>query len=219
MMRIRYVFFLLVAIVLATPASAHVAVEEIENMSAAETYRIYLGLGFEHIIPLGLDHIVFILSLFLLSPQLKTIIIQSTVFTVAHSVTLGLAMYNVVSPPSAIIEPLISISIMLVAFQNIFSNKLKALRIGVVFLFGLIHGLGFASALGELGLPQSRYLAALLVFNLGVELGQLAVILIAWLLIGKWFGKKPFYRSVVVVPASVLIIMLAGYWTFERLVP
>lgn len=196
---------------------AHVIVGELEKMSKAQTVFLYLKLGYQHILPLGLDHILFVLSLFLLSPKLKPIILQSTAFTVAHTITLGLAMYHVITPSAKIIEPLISFSIMLVALENIFSPKLKPTRIGVVFLFGLVHGLGFASSLSQMGLPQNAYLSSLVMFNIGVELGQLTVILLAFFLVGKWFGQKSFYRRVVVVPASLLIILIAGYWTVERI--
>lgn len=206
-----------IALVMYMPSWAHAVVGELESLSKTETAVLYLKLGYQHILPLGLDHILFVLSLFLLSPKLKPIILQSTAFTVAHTITLGLAMYHAITPAAKIVEPLISISIMLVALENIFSPKLKPARIGVVFLFGLVHGLGFASSLSEMGLPQHAYLSSLLLFNLGVEVGQLTVILFAFLLLGKWFGQKSFYRKVIVIPVSLLIILIAGYWTVERI--
>ena len=196
---------------------AHEEVSELEKMSKADAAILYLQLGFDHIIPLGLDHILFVLSLFLLSPKLKPVLWQATAFTVAHSITLGLAMFKVITPSPAIIEPIIALSIMYVALENIFSPTLKKSRIGIVFLFGLVHGMGFANALGSLGLPQNSYLTSLIMFNVGVELGQLAVILLAFFLFGKWFGNKPYYRKAIVIPLSVLITIMAGYWTVERL--
>jgi hypothetical protein len=204
-------------IFISVPSWAHVVVGELEKMSRTETAILYLKLGYQHILPLGMDHILFVLSLFLLSPKLKPIILQSTAFTVAHTITLGLAMYHVVTPPSQIVEPLISFSIMLVALQNIFSPQLKPSRVGIVFLFGLVHGLGFASSLSQMGLPQNAYLSSLFLFNIGVELGQLTVILLAFFLAGKWFGGKTYYRARIVVPVSLLIILIAGYWTVERI--
>src|ERR1700761_8253296 len=133
---------------------AHVIVGELENMSKTDAALIYLQLGYMHILPLGFDHILFVLSLFLLSPKLKTVLWQATAFTVAHSITLGLAMYHVITPSAKIVEPVIALSIMYVALENIISPKLKPSRIGVVFLFGLVHGMGFAGALGHLGLPK-----------------------------------------------------------------
>jgi hypothetical protein len=166
---------------------------------------------------LGLDHILFVLSLFLLNPKLKPILWQATAFTVAHTITLGLAMYEVIKPPTNIVEPVIALSIMYVALENIFSPKLRASRIGVVFLFGLIHGMGFASALTQLGLPQNAYFSSLIMFNLGVELGQITVILAAYFLIGKIFGNKAYYRKRIVIPLSIIIATIAAYWTVERI--
>ena len=197
--------------------SAHVVVGELEKMSKSRAALVYLGLGYTHILPLGFDHILFILSLFLLSPKLKPLLWQATAFTVAHSITLGLAMYHVITPPAKIVEPVIALSILYVALENIFSPKLKRSRIGVVFLFGLVHGMGFAGALGHLGLPKDAYLTCLVLFNLGVELGQLTVILAAWFLLAKWFGDKPYYRKYIVIPLSVIIAIIAGYWTIQRL--
>jgi hypothetical protein len=174
-------------------------------------------LGYKHILPLGFDHILFILSLFLLSPKLKPVLWQATAFTIAHSVTLGLAMYHIITPPSKIIEPLIALSIMYVALENIFSPRLKTSRIAVVFLFGLIHGLGFAGALSEMGLPQNDYLLSLVMFNVGVELGQLTVILLAFFLMAKWFSGKHYYRKAMVIPLSIIIAVVAAVWTVQRL--
>ena len=192
-------------------------VEGLSKLSKTEVLGIYLQLGYTHILPLGVDHILFVLSLFLLNPKLKPILWQATAFTVAHTITLGLAMYGVIKPPSNIVEPVIALSIMYVALENIFSNKLRASRIGIVFLFGLIHGMGFASALTSLGLPKNAYLESLLMFNLGVELGQVTVIIAAFLLLGLPFGNKPYYRKRVVVPLSIIIATIAAYWTVERI--
>ncbi|MEO6488646.1 MAG: HupE/UreJ family protein [Ferruginibacter sp.] len=213
----RSIAFIVFAVICCNTIFAHDVVIDLEKMSKGDAAWLYVKLGFQHILPLGFDHILFVLSLFLLSPKLKPIMWQSLAFTLAHSVTLGLAMYNVIKPSSRIVEPLIALSIMYVALENIFSPKLKATRIGVVFLFGLVHGMGFAGALQQLGLPQHSYFSSLIMFNLGVELGQLAVILLAFFFVGKWFGDKPFYRKAVVIPLSVLIVVIAGWWTVERI--
>ena len=209
--------FFLLAILLFQSLSAHVIVGELEKMSKTEAALLYLKLGYEHIVPMGFDHILFVMSLFLLSPKLKVVLWQATAFTVAHSVTLGLAMYHVITPDAKIVEPVIALSIMFVAIENIFSTKLKTSRIGVVFLFGLVHGMGFANALGQLGLPETSYLSSLVMFNVGVELGQITIILLAFLLIGKWFGNKSYYKKRIVIPLSILIVATASYWTIERL--
>ena len=197
--------------------SAHDVVGELEKMNRTEAALLYLQLGFTHIIPLGFDHILFVLSLFLLSPKLKPVLWQATAFTVAHSITLGLSMFNVITPSPKIVEPVIALSILYVALENIFSPELKKSRIGIVFLFGLVHGMGFASALGDLGLPRNSYLSSLLMFNLGVETGQVTVILSAFLLFGKWFGDKAYYRKAIVIPLSVMIALMAAYWTVQRI--
>ena len=207
----------MVGILALQPIYAHVVVGEIEKMSGTDAAFLYIKLGYTHILPLGLDHIMFVLSLFILNPKLKPVLWQATAFTVAHSVTLGLAMYHVINPPVKIVEPLIALSILYVALENIFSSKLKASRIGVVFLFGLVHGMGFATALGHLGLPQNAYLTSLIMFNIGVELGQLTVIMAAFFLFGKWFGNKPYYRKVIVIPLSVAIAVVAAFWTIQRI--
>jgi hypothetical protein len=195
----------------------HVIIGELENMSRGHAAVLYLKLGYQHILPLGFDHILFVLSLFLLSPNLKPVLWQATAFTVAHSVTLGLAMYHVINPPVKIVEPLIALSIMYVALENIFSPRLKASRIGVVFLFGLVHGMGFAGALGQLGLPQNAYLLSLVMFNVGVELGQMTVILLAYFFLARRWGQKMYYRKAVVIPLSALIVVVAGFWTVQRI--
>ena len=213
----RITGFTILAMLISQPLWAHVVVGELEKMSKSQAAVVYLGLGYQHILPLGFDHILFILSLFLLSPKLKPLLWQATAFTVAHSITLGLAMYHVITPPAKIVEPVIALSILYVALENIFSPKLKRSRIGIVFLFGLVHGMGFAGALGHLGLPKDAYLTCLVMFNAGVELGQLTVILTAYFLLAKWFGDKPYYRKYIVIPLSVIIAIIAAYWTVQRL--
>ena len=208
---------LFISLLLNQPLWAHVIVGELEKMSGTDAAFLYLRLGYKHILPLGFDHILFVLSLFLLSPKLKPVLWQATAFTIAHSVTLGLAMYHVITISARIVEPLIALSIMYVALENILSPRLKPGRIGVVFLFGLVHGLGFAGALGQLGLPQNAYLLSLIMFNVGVELGQMTVILLAWFLLARQFGQQPYYRKAIVVPLSVIIAAIAGFWTVQRL--
>ena len=210
------VFLLLLAFT--KPLFAHVIPGELDKLSDTDVAALYLQLGFSHIFPFGFDHILFILGLFLLSPKLKPVLWQATAFTVAHSITLALAMYHLVNVPATIIEPLIALSILYVALENIISPKLRPTRIGIVFLFGLIHGLGFAGVLGQLGLPQQSYLLSLVMFNLGVELGQGMVIGLAYFLIARWFADKPYYRRAVVVPLSILIALVAAIWTVQRII-
>jgi hypothetical protein len=181
-----------------------------------EIARQYLWLGYTHILPKGLDHILFVLGIFLLSPRWKTMLLQVTAFTVAHSITLGLSIYGLVSLPSRIVEPLIALSIAYVAIENLVTRELKPWRLALVFTFGLLHGLGFAGVLRELGLPREEFLTALVTFNLGVEGGQLTVIAAA-LLLAAPFMKKGWYRQRVVIPASLMIATVGIYWTVARL--
>lgn len=199
----------------AMPTLAHANID-FSKLTRTDVTMMYLELGFKHIIPLGLDHILFVLSIFFLNPNLKSILWQTTTFTIAHSITLALAMYGYITPPIYIIEPIIALSIVFIAVENIITHELKPSRIVIVFAFGLIHGMGFASALGELGLPPQQFMRALITFNVGVELGQITVILLAWLLLGKWFANKPYYHKFIVTPISVIIAAIALYWTIER---
>jgi len=123
----------------------------------------------------------------------------------------------VVSLSPQIVEPLIALSIAYVAIENVFTERLHAWRPALVFGFGLLHGLGFAGALRELGLPSGQFVEALLTFNLGVELGQLTVIGIAFALL-SWARNKEWYRSVVVKPLSLAIGVVGMYWAIQRVV-
>ncbi|MEP1209713.1 MAG: HupE/UreJ family protein [Rhizobiaceae bacterium] len=177
----------------------------------------YAVIGFTHILPKGLDHILFVLGLFLLNTNWRPLLVQVTAFTLAHSVTLAMGLYGVINLSPAIVEPLIALSIVYVAVENIFTNRLHAWRPIVVFLFGLLHGLGFAGILTEIGLPRADFVLGLVAFNIGVELGQLAVIALAFLAIG-WFVRKDWYRSRITIPASVGIAAMGAFWFIERTV-
>jgi hypothetical protein len=199
------------------PVLGHIQPGELVKLLSSNTTLAYLIEGYQHILPYGFDHILFILGLFLLNPRLKPVLWQATAFTIAHSITLGLAMYQIITPPLHIIEPLIALSILYVAIENIFSSKLRAARIGIVFLFGLVHGLGFAGALTDVGLPEQHYLLCLVMFNLGVELGQITIILAAYFLLARWFADKPYYRKGIVIPLSVCIALIAFCWAIQRI--
>jgi hypothetical protein len=190
---------------------------DLNNISRVEVGWVYLQMGFTHILPNGFDHILFIFGIYLLSPNLKTVFIQVTAFTIAHTITLTLSTYDIISFHSDIIEPIISVSLMIIAIENIFAKEIKPWRITIIFIFGLIHGLGFASGLKELGLPKSEFITALVTFTAGVELGQAAVILLAYFFIGKWFATKSWYHSKIVTSLSIMIAVIALYWTIERI--
>jgi len=184
--------------------------------STAQTVWDYIVIGYTHILPKGLDHILFVIGLFLLSARLRPLLWQVTSFTVAHTVTLALGITGAVSISPSIVEPLIAASIVYVCIENIFSDRMAAWRPFVVFAFGLLHGLGFAGVLGEIGMPQGQFVTALLSFNVGVELGQLTVIAACFLAVGLWFRDKPWYRSRITIPASLVIACIGAYWFVER---
>ncbi len=180
------------------------------------TFTDYIGLGFEHILPKGLDHILFVLGLYLLNTSVRPLLVQITAFTLAHSITLGLGLYGIINISPAIVEPLIAISIVYVAVENLVTSKLHPWRPVIVFMFGLLHGLGFASVLAEIGLPRADFVTGLIAFNVGIELGQLSVIALAFILTGLWFRNKPWYRQRIVWPVSAAIALVGVYWTIER---
>jgi hypothetical protein len=185
--------------------------------SAGETAVRFLGLGFTHILPKGLDHILFVLGLALLSPRIKPLLAQVTSFTLAHTVTLALSTYGVVQLPSRVVEPLIALSIVYVAVENLLTTRLHAARVVLVFAFGLLHGLGFAGVLGELGWPEGQRLVALLAFNGGVEMGQITVIVLALAVIAAW-TRAGAERLRLVHGASVAIGVVGAYWAVTRAV-
>jgi hydrogenase/urease accessory protein HupE len=187
-----------------------------DQAGQVQTFLNYIPVGFDHIIPKGLDHILFVLGLFFLAARLRPLLWQVTAFTAAHTVTLALGALGYVTIPGTIVEPIIAASIVYVAVENILTDGLSRWRPLVVFCFGLLHGLGFASVLGEFGLPDTAFVPALIGFNVGVELGQLTVIAGAFLAVGMWFRNKPWYRSRIATPASAIIAAVGTWWFVER---
>ena len=183
---------------------------------ARSTFFSFTRQGFVHVLPLGLDHILFVLGLFFLSRKWKPILYQVSVFTVAHTITLGLATLELISAPSHVVEPIIAASIAVVALENIFFPNYRHSRLFIVFFFGLIHGLGFAGALSAFDLDPTSLVIGLLGFNVGVEFGQLAVITIVFFLT-FWLKDETKYRKIAVVPCSILIALMGIYWTIERI--
>nr|WP_281495950.1 HupE/UreJ family protein [Marivita sp. S6314] len=176
--------------------------------SGWQTFGTYIPVGFDHILPKGLDHILFVLGLFFLSTRFTPLFWQVTSFTLAHTVTLAMAVLGIVTLPGSIVEPLIAASIVYVAVENILSDNLSRWRPYVVFGFGLLHGLGFASVLGEFGLPDGQVIPALIGFNIGVELGQLTVIAIAFLIV--WYALRVDRGEAPVAPAQGGYAVLAA---------
>ncbi len=185
--------------------------------TSGEVAQQYFGLGYTHILPLGLDHILFVVGIFLLSARWRSVLLQVSTFTVAHSITLGLTMYGIVSLPARVVEPMIALSIAYVAIENLVTSDLKPWRLALVFSFGLLHGMGFAGVLRELGLPRSQFLTALLTFNVGVEAGQLTVIALAFAAVAYWRRNRVTYRRIIVQPASLAIALAGLYWTVQRI--
>jgi len=189
----------------------------VAEQGALALFGQYLWQGILHIVPMGLDHILFVLGLFFFAVAWRPLLWQVTTFTLAHTVTLALAALEVVSVSGSIVEPLIAASITYVAFENVWrggAGRIGWGRIAVVFAFGLLHGLGFASVFGELDV-SGNLPTKLVGFNIGVELGQLLVIAVAFALVG-WFAGKPWYRRVIAIPASVAIGLVGLYWFAER---
>ena len=199
--------------------------------SGWQSFVAYVPVGFDHILPKGLDHILFVLGLFFLSTRLGPLLWQVSAFTLAHTVTLALGALGLVNIPGAIVEPLIAASIVYVAVENIFARGMNRWRLLIVFGFGLLHGLGFASVLGEFGLPEGTFLPALIGFNVGVEIGQLAVIAMA--VIALWLGCRaadmarldgvegvveeyPVMFRAWSMTGSIIIAVVAIWWVIER---
>lgn len=186
----------------------------LQNLAPTLTW---VAVGFQHIIPAGLDHIAFVLGLFFLSSRLQPLLWQVSCFTIAHSITLACATLGVISIDADIIEPLIAASIIYIALDNLYSEKLARWRLLVVIAFGLLHGLGFASALDALQFNNQQGLSTLLLFNLGVELGQIAVIALAFIAVG-WLRQFTDYSRQVARPASIAIAGVGSYWLLKRTV-
>ncbi|WP_373635491.1 HupE/UreJ family protein [Yoonia sp. SS1-5] len=200
-----------------------------------QTFVNYIPVGFDHIVPKGLDHILFVLGLFFLAARMRPLLLQVSLFTVAHTITLALAalgytkflddffVENLGIAFINIVEPLIALSIAYVAIENIFMKGISPWRPFVIFIFGLLHGLGFASVLAEFGLPEATFVPALIGFNVGVEVGQLFVIAVMFLCVwqalridrGENEVNQGFalYAVLLIVAAALTFINPAGLQT------
>ena len=192
----------------------------IKNKTEASLFqniKKYIQIGFKHIIPKGLDHILFVLALFLLSPKLKTLVLQVSIFTLAHTITLFLGVLSIITIPVNIVEPIIALSICFIAIENLFTENINRTRPYIVFIFGLLHGLGFAGVLNEIGISSDLFVSSLISFNVGVELGQISVIILSYTFIALLFQKKLWYRSRITKPISIVIAFIGFYWFIQRL--
>jgi len=205
----------------AAPGADYTQTDTIDfERPAFETFALYIKIGIQHILPGGLDHILFVLAMFFSTRRLRPLLIQISAFTVAHTITLGMVAAGVFSPPASLVEPLIAATIAFVAIENIIFKDMTRWRPFIVFGFGLIHGMGFAGFFGSLGLPDGQFWSALIGFNVGVEVGQLSVIALAALLFwpAKRYLSEALYRAVAVWPASGLIGFVGAYWAIERVI-
>ena len=177
----------------------------------------YLKIGYEHVVPLGYDHILFIIDLFFYDSKLKTAAIQCTLFTLAHTLTLILVALGYVNLNTKLVETCIAVSICLVAIENFYAKKLNVWRLLVVFIFGLIHGIGFAGALKDFGLPQEELIPALVGFNSGVEIAQLSLIALLYFTFTRYLSHKIWYKEKITNPLSLLISGIAVFWFITRI--
>ena len=177
----------------------------------------YLGLGFTHVIPFGFDHVLFIICLTLVARSWRSLLIQCSVFTLAHSISLGVTSFLRYYPDASWVEPLIALTILFASLENILVRESSRMRLPLIFIFGLIHGMGFAAALNGAGIPEGHFLKALLGFNAGVEFGQILIVLTVWLPVIRWMSNKDWYAPRVLYPASSIIACVAFYWTCKRL--
>ena len=217
-MRKYFIFCIILLIGLSQTALAHTINYALENAPVQDVSWYYFALGFKHIIPEGIDHVLFITGICLINKTLKPIIWQASAFTVAHTIALALSMKNIIAAPPAIVEPIIAASIVFVAVENLVLQKMKPWRLLLIFLFGLVHGMGFASSLNEIGLPRDTFYTSILSFNIGVEVCQILIICLVYFLIIKPFGSQLWYRKGIVYPVSVMIALISSYWVFERIV-
>lgn len=186
-----------------------------DDLGVWGVFRRFVALGFHHILPEGADHCLFVLGLFLLSPRVRPVLVQISAFTVAHTLTLTLASLNIIGLPSWVVEPAIAASIAFVGVENLVATKVDAKRTVVAFVFGLVHGLGVATAFNEAKLPSGQLVSGLAAFTVGVEAGHVAVLAGAFLVLG-WFRDRSWYRARVAVPLSLAISAVAVVWFVQR---
>jgi hydrogenase/urease accessory protein HupE len=182
-------------------------------MEALSIAILYIQLGVEHILG-GLDHLVFLVALLLIASTFIDVLKIVTAFTVAHSLTLTMAVTGLIPVYESWIEAGIALTICYVAIENIV-QKTSKWRWLVTFFFGLIHGIGFSSAIGEIGMSQTHFALSLLTFNIGIELGQLVIVGVLWFVLSK-ARSNSWYRNAVVRTGSVCIFLVGLYWFIER---
>jgi len=175
----------------------------------------WLLTGYRHVLPLGLDHMLFIFGLFLMSMKWRPLLWQSLLFTISHSITLALVVLGWVQINELFVEILIAFSIAFIGVENLLTQKVGKLRYSLVFCFGLIHGMGFASVLGEklTNVPREELIQPLLAFNLGVEVAQITVLAASFLL----FRLIRKHTRLAQISGSVIVTLAGLGWMIERI--
>jgi len=182
---------------------------------AIEVMKTFIPSGIHHIM-IGPDHILFLIGLLLLGGSWVALLKIVTAFTVGHSVTLSLAALNVVTPPATVIEPAIALSIVFVGADNLVRGTGRDLRMWVALVFGLVHGFGFANVLREFGLPREALGWSLFSFNVGVEIGQLAIVLLVMAVLSAIRRRSATLRQRVAFAGSIVVIAAGTYWFVQR---
>jgi hypothetical protein len=199
-------------------SSGQIIIDEQETITKTHRALQFISIGFDHVIPLGWDHLLFIVGMAMSTLLWRRLLLLVTTFTLAHTLTLGLAMYGVVEVSARIVEPLIAFSISYVAIENILTKQSIRRKSLVVFLFGLIHGLGFASMLKDFDMHPESFLVTLVGFNVGVELAQIVTVLVVVVVLVLYKKFLPKYRQIVIVPTSLIIAIIGFWWGVERII-
>ncbi len=186
------------------------------RQGAMAVLRRFVGLGVHHI-AIGPDHILFLVGLLLPGGRLWRLLGIVTAFTVGHSVTLALATLSILSPPAHVVEPLIALSIVFVGADNLLvGTRERDVRVWVALVFGLVHGFGFASVLRETGLPPGALGVSLFAFNVGVEIGQAAIVVAVASGLGLLRRRVPAAAGRLATAGSVVVLVAGAYWFVER---
>jgi hydrogenase/urease accessory protein HupE len=177
--------------------------------------RRFLPAGVHHIL-IGPDHLLFLVGLLLLGGTLRQLTVIVTAFTAAHSITLALAVLDIVNPPARLIEPAIALSIIYVGADNLLAGKGRDMRALVAFVFGFVHGFGFAGVLKEMDLPARALGWSLVSFNVGVEIGQLAVVVVVASALAMVRSRHESAGRRLVFAGSIAVILAGSYWFVQR---
>jgi hydrogenase/urease accessory protein HupE len=185
------------------------------RQGAAAVIKRFVPSGIHHIL-IGPDHLLFLVGLLLLGGSIRQLAVVVTAFTIAHSITLSLAALNIVTPPARLIEPAIALSIVYVGADNLLIKDGRDMRAWIAFAFGFIHGFGFANVLREMDLPSRALGWSLFSFNIGVEIGQLAVVLVVASALAVLRARSAAFGRQVVVVGSIVVIAAGAFWFVQR---